>query len=132
MTLLPGSAGGVGGNQVALDDIATAGSYCADASAELYMVVTQPKPLPRPVGRPTKHSPRLVERLCRAIAEGMPIKGACIVAGICMKGFNTITRARETGGDREDGAPPAAGRVEVFRVGDAPRIRNASAGSCES
>jgi hypothetical protein len=33
-------------------------------------------------GRPTKYSPEVVERLCLALSDGMPIKGACIVAGI--------------------------------------------------
>jgi hypothetical protein len=49
---------------------------------ELYLNLVTSKPFPRPVGRPTKYSAELVETLCGALADGMPIKGACIVAGI--------------------------------------------------
>lgn len=34
------------------------------------------------VGRPTKYSAEAVERLCTALEIGMPIKGACVVAGV--------------------------------------------------
>ena len=43
-------------------------------------------------GRPTKYSPEIVERLCGALADGMPIKGACVVAGICV---TTLAEWRE-------------------------------------
>ena len=33
-------------------------------------------------GRPTKYSEEVILRLCEALADGMPIKGACVVAGI--------------------------------------------------
>ena len=33
-------------------------------------------------GRPTKYSLEVVERLCRGLSDGMPFKGACVVAGI--------------------------------------------------
>ena len=46
----------------------------------------------RHVGRPTKFNEESVERLCSAIADGMPIKGACVVAGI---GVTTLNEWRE-------------------------------------
>jgi hypothetical protein len=33
-------------------------------------------------GRPTKYEPKTIERLCTGLADGLPIKSACIVAGI--------------------------------------------------
>ena len=36
----------------------------------------------RAAGRPTKYSPEVVERLLSALADGMPIRGSCVVAGI--------------------------------------------------
>src|SRR5262245_46820335 len=33
-------------------------------------------------GRPTKFSEETIDRLCAALADGMPYKGACFVAGI--------------------------------------------------
>jgi hypothetical protein len=33
-------------------------------------------------GRPTKYEPKTLERLCTGLADGLPIKSACIVAGI--------------------------------------------------
>jgi hypothetical protein len=44
------------------------------------------------VGRPTKFSSSVVEALCEALADGMPIKGACVVAGICV---TTLSEWRE-------------------------------------
>jgi hypothetical protein len=46
----------------------------------------------RTLGRPTKYSEEVVERLCDALADGMPIKGACVVAGI---GVTTLAEWRE-------------------------------------
>jgi hypothetical protein len=46
----------------------------------------------RPTGRPTKFAAETVERLCAAIGDGMPIKGACTVAGI---GVTTLNEWRE-------------------------------------
>src|SRR6266550_4176837 len=44
------------------------------------------------VGRPTKYSEETIVRLCEALADGMPIKGACVVAGI---GVTTLNEWRE-------------------------------------
>ena len=44
------------------------------------------------VGRPTKFNEESVERLCSAIGDGMPIRGACVVAGI---GVTTLNEWRE-------------------------------------
>jgi len=33
-------------------------------------------------GRPTKYEPKTIKRLCTGLADGLPIKSACIVAGI--------------------------------------------------
>jgi len=44
------------------------------------------------VGRPTKYSPEVVEMLRGALSDGMPIKGACVVAGICV---TTLAEWRE-------------------------------------
>jgi hypothetical protein len=46
----------------------------------------------RKSGRPTKFSEETIERLCSAVADGMPIKGACIVAGI---GVTTLNEWRD-------------------------------------
>jgi hypothetical protein len=46
----------------------------------------------RAAGRPTKFKPEAVERLCAALTDGMPIKGACVVAGI---GVTTLAEWRE-------------------------------------
>jgi hypothetical protein len=46
----------------------------------------------RHVGRPSKFNEESVERLCAAIGDGMPIKGACVVAGI---GVTTLNEWRE-------------------------------------
>ena len=46
----------------------------------------------RQLGRPTKFTEKTVECLCSAIADGMPIKGACVVAGI---GVTTLNEWRE-------------------------------------
>ena len=44
------------------------------------------------VGRPTKYNKETIARLCEALADGMPIKGACSVAGI---GVTTLSSWRE-------------------------------------
>jgi hypothetical protein len=44
------------------------------------------------VGRPTKYSEETIARLCAALADGLPIKGACVVAGI---GVTTLAEWRE-------------------------------------
>jgi hypothetical protein len=46
----------------------------------------------RHVGRPTKFNEESVKRLCSAIADGMPVRGACVVAGI---GVTTLNEWRE-------------------------------------
>jgi len=46
----------------------------------------------RQVGRPTKFNDETIERLCDAIAAGMPMKGACVVAGV---GVTTLNEWRE-------------------------------------
>jgi hypothetical protein len=50
-------------------------------------------------GRPTKYSHKVVERLCNGLADGMPIKGACVVAGI---GVTTLAGWREKRPDIEE------------------------------
>jgi hypothetical protein len=44
------------------------------------------------VGRPTKYNDKTIERLCEALADGMPIKSACIKAGI---GVTTLNEWRD-------------------------------------
>ena len=44
------------------------------------------------IGRPSKYNDEIVERLCAAIGDGMPIRGACVVAGI---GVTTLKEWRE-------------------------------------
>jgi hypothetical protein len=44
------------------------------------------------VGRPTKYSEETIARLCEALADGMPIKAACVVAGV---GVTTLAEWRE-------------------------------------
>ena len=44
------------------------------------------------VGRPTKYSEETIARLCEALADGLPIKGACVVVGI---GVTTLAEWRE-------------------------------------
>src|SRR6266853_3252891 len=46
----------------------------------------------RALGRPTKYSHHVLERFCGALSDGMPIKGACVVAGI---GVTTLSEWRE-------------------------------------
>src|SRR3989440_11214161 len=43
-------------------------------------------------GRPTKYSPETVERLLAGLTDGLPIKSACIIAGI---GVSTLSDRRE-------------------------------------
>jgi hypothetical protein len=43
-------------------------------------------------GRPTKYSPETVERLLAGLTDGLPIKSACIIAGI---GVSTLSDWRE-------------------------------------
>jgi hypothetical protein len=40
------------------------------------------------VGRPTKYNQKTIGRLCEALADGMPIRGACVVAGIGVTTLN--------------------------------------------
>ena len=40
------------------------------------------------VGRPTKYSEKTIVRLCEALADGMPIKAACVIAGIGVTTLN--------------------------------------------
>jgi hypothetical protein len=44
------------------------------------------------VGRPTKYKEETIVRLCAALADGMPIKAACVVAGI---GVTTLADWRD-------------------------------------
>jgi hypothetical protein len=44
------------------------------------------------VGRPTKYNEKTITRLCEALADGMPIRSACVVAGI---GVTTLNEWRE-------------------------------------
>ena len=53
----------------------------------------------RQIGRPTKFNDKTVERLCAAMADGMPIRGACIVAEI---GVTTLKEWRERYPDLEE------------------------------
>ena len=43
-------------------------------------------------GRPTKFTDDIIDRLCAAIADGMPLKGSCVVAGI---GVTTLNEWRD-------------------------------------
>jgi len=43
---------------------------------------------PRQLGRPTKYNEETVTHLCDALADGMPIKSACIVAQIGVQTLN--------------------------------------------
>ena len=51
------------------------------------------------IGRPTKFSDETIERLCGAVGDGMPIRGACVVAGI---GVTTLEEWREKYADLEE------------------------------
>jgi hypothetical protein len=44
------------------------------------------------VGRPTKYSEKTIARICEALADGMPIKSACVAAGI---GVTTLNEWRD-------------------------------------
>jgi len=44
------------------------------------------------VGRPTKYSQETIDRVCEALADGMPIKSACVAARI---GVTTLNEWRE-------------------------------------
>jgi hypothetical protein len=44
------------------------------------------------VGRPTKYNETTIERLCEALADGLPVKSACTIAGI---GVSTLAEWRE-------------------------------------
>ena len=48
----------------------------------------------RRVGRPTKFNEKTVVRLYAALADGMPIKGTCVVAGI---GLTTLAEWKNPG-----------------------------------
>ena len=60
---------------------------------------TAPSNDARHVGRPTKFNEESLKRLCSAIADGMPIKGACVVAGI---GVTTLNEWRERHPDLQE------------------------------
>ena len=49
-------------------------------------------PLAKRVGRPTKFNDATLDRLCAALADGMSIKSACVVAGI---GVTTLADWRD-------------------------------------
>jgi hypothetical protein len=51
------------------------------------------------IGRPTKFTDETLERLCAAIGDGMPLRGACVVAGI---GVTTLKEWRERYPDLEE------------------------------
>jgi Bacteriophage Sf6, terminase small subunit-like len=51
------------------------------------------------VGRPTKYNEKTITRLCEALADGMPIKAACVVAGI---GVTTLAEWRDKYPEIED------------------------------
>jgi len=53
----------------------------------------------RQVGRPSKFTEETIEHLCDAIAAGMPMKGACVVAGV---GVTTLNEWRERYPDLEE------------------------------
>jgi hypothetical protein len=53
----------------------------------------------RPLGRPTKFNDETIVRLCTALSDGMPIKGACVVAGI---GVTTLNEWRDKYPDLEE------------------------------
>jgi hypothetical protein len=53
----------------------------------------------RPLGRPTKFNDETIGRLCSALSAGMPIKGACVVAGI---GVTTLNEWRDKYPDLEE------------------------------
>src|SRR5438874_6345023 len=53
----------------------------------------------RRVGRPTKFNEEVLARLYSALADGMPIRGACVVAGI---GVSTLADWRERDSRIED------------------------------
>jgi hypothetical protein len=44
------------------------------------------------VGRPTKYNEQTIARLCEALADGLPIKSACVTAGI---GVTTLNEWRD-------------------------------------
>jgi hypothetical protein len=46
----------------------------------------------RKAGRPTKYEPETIERLLVGLADGLPIKSACMIAGI---GVSTLADWRE-------------------------------------
>jgi hypothetical protein len=51
------------------------------------------------LGRPTKYNEKTITRLCEALADGMPIKSSCVVAGI---GVTTLNEWREKYPEIED------------------------------
>src|SRR5260370_36149395 len=56
-------------------------------------------PLAKRAGRPTKFNDATLDRLCAALADGMSIKSACVVAGI---GVTTLSEWREEYPELED------------------------------
>lgn len=55
-------------------------------------------------GRPTKYEPKTIERLYTGLADGLPIKSACIVAGISV---STLADWRTKYPDLEEGIADA-------------------------
>jgi hypothetical protein len=65
-------------------------------------------------GRPTKYEPDTIERLLAGLADGLPIKSACIIAGI---GASTLADWREKYPELEERMTSAR---EVAAAKDAP------------
>jgi hypothetical protein len=71
-------------------------------------------------GRPTKYEPETVDRLLAGLADGLPIKSACITAGI---GVSTLADWREKYPELEVRMEEAR---EVARLKMLQRIKRAS------
>jgi hypothetical protein len=71
-------------------------------------------------GRPTKYEPDTIERLLAGLADGLPIKSACIIAGI---GVSTLADWREKYPELEERMTSAR---EVARQKMLQRIKRAS------
>jgi len=71
-------------------------------------------------GRPTKYSPETVHKLLAGLADGLPIKSACIIAGI---GVSTLSDWREKYPELEERMAEAR---EKARLKMLQRIKRAS------
>ena len=71
------------------------------------------------VGRPTKYSQQTIDRVCKALADGMPIKSSCIAAGI---GVTTLNEWRDKYPEIEERMNQAR---ERFREKALPTIKKA-------